>query len=65
MAAGTAPIRPRRRVMQVHVARVSGTSVPFDADIRYSAVGAFAALLVEWKLAEREQADMPFRVKSA
>jgi hypothetical protein len=51
--------------MQVHIARASETNASIDADVRYSAVGAFAALLVEWKLAEREQASMPFIMKSA
>jgi hypothetical protein len=65
MGPSTLPTRQRHRTMRVRVERGLATTTSSDPCTRSSSVGAFAALLVEWKLAERERAKASLTSQSA
>jgi hypothetical protein len=65
MATSALHTRKRHRTMRVRVAKVPGSFAASDTDLRYSASGAFAALLVEWKLAESQRSGVSTSPKIA
>lgn len=65
MGPSTQPARLRHRTMRARVERALVAAASSDPCARSSSVGAFAALLVEWKLAERERAKASLTEQSA
>lgn len=65
MGPSTRPTRQRHRAMRACVERALVATASSDPCTGSSSVGAFAALLVEWKLAERERAKASLTAQSA
>ena len=65
MAAGTLPTRQHHRQIQIRIEKLGGRATFPACDTKRSVVGVFAALLVEWKLAEHERSDRPCASRSA
>jgi hypothetical protein len=57
VAEGTLPTRQHHRQIQIRVEKLGGRAASPAAETKRSVVGVFAALLVEWKLAEHDRAD--------
>jgi hypothetical protein len=65
VSVSTLPTRRHHRHIQIRIEKLGGTASSPDTATNRSAVGALAALLVEWKLAEQERAGGPVAPTSA
>jgi hypothetical protein len=59
MPVPSAARRQRYRPLRTRIRRALDASQSADTVLQYSTVGVFAALLVEWKLAERDRQRVP------